>query len=847
MATDLTPKEIFPYLRQCGYGSSLLCRDYVYSFAGSVKPKIAAVGFAREHYESSNACIAVMDGGKIEENKIAENVQIHRGLGAPAILVCHKNKLLFWYFQDKKAVQKESIGFQKLDAFFAKHREDFEPDSILRAKKMGRMDKKYQLGFVDLGLMPLIEEEEGYYLSGLIERIIRQLSDKRATLDKWHFQTAFWMIGAKILQDKGVQSFRRMDIENIDSLIEKIHRHYNAQSQLKIPQVEKKNVQKVAREIVKPVSSFSHMSINSLAYVYENTLVTKATRKAFGTHATPPWLVNFIVWQLADWIEEIPQDERFILEPTCGHAPFLTAGAKLLSFLYKGREENRHDYLKNHLMGIELDSFAAEIARLSLTLADLPNRDGWQIINHDIYSGDTLKQAARNSTILLCNPPFENAKKNERNYSNILTKNKAAEILAQTLPYMPANSVFGVILPQGFLHKKNLADLRKYILDNCEIRTICNLPENVFDQAGHLSTVLLGRKKKSRKRINYITVPRNNLSNFIERYQATEETVAKETLYKAPCYSFRIPELKQVWEYCKAYGRFSDVANIGKGLEYKGKGKGLPPNSITVSPEPFKGGIKGFCSYSKNIKITELPDEVYMNLSPEVIGRPRWGTARGTPQILLNYNRVSSGPWRLKAWLDSEGHPVTSNFLVIRPIEDTLWTLNSLWAMSNSPFANAFAYCNSLERNNTTGTMRSMPVPRATNHDIAKLNELTSDYFVLSEQQEQFMSGDEGDLKEKMKRCLMKIDAEVMRLYDLPPRLERQLLDFFAGQQRKGVDFKFEEYFPENIGSYIPLWMFISDEFQNSTVENVSKWVEETRSPQVTKALDKAVKAFEGD
>ena len=87
---------------------------------------------------------------------------------------------------------------------------------------------------------------------------------------------------------------------------------------------------------------------------------------------------------------------------------------------------------------------------------------------------------------------------------------------------------------------------------------------------------------------------------------------------------------------------------------------------------------------------------------------------------MLNYARVSNAPWRLKAWIDKEGHPVTSNFIVMRPFENCIWTLNSLWALVNSPFANAFAYCNSMERNNTAGMMRSMPVPFVS-QDLSRL------------------------------------------------------------------------------------------------------------------------------
>jgi len=842
-AERLTPNKVLPHLRRCGYRGERLRQDYIYN-ANTIERQIAAAGFASKYHESYNACIGVVDGHTISDTEVNTVVQEHRGLGAPVILVCRGDSLLFWHFRDRQAVEKERIRAENLGTFFEKYQEEFKPERILRAKKMGRVNKDYQLEFVDLGLMPFIEEQEGKYLAGLVERIIEGLAGNK-TLKNWHFQAAFWLIGAKILQDKKVEGFIRLDIEDVESLMDKVRRHYDAQMLPSIPRNKINLIKKIARDIVKPVSSFSHITIDSLSYVYENSLVSKATRKALGTHATPSWLVNYIVWQLADWIEEIPQDDRFILEPACGHAPFLTAGARLLSFLYKGKEAERHDYLKNHLMGIEKDSFAGEIARLSLTLADLPNKDGWKIINGDIYDENVLKQAAEQATILFCNPPFENFKKAEKeNYHNIKTGNKAAEFLTRTLPSMRGNSVFGIILPQGFLHKKNLTGLRKYILDNYEIRTICNLPENVFAKARHLSTVLLGLKKKSKKNILYIRVNKSRFEEFKNQYLAKEGSILKQDLYSAKNYSFRITELKEVWEYCSDKSTLDDICDIGKGLEFEGKD--LPKDSITISEEPNDGFTEGFASYDKKISITELPPVVYLNLSSEVIRRPQWGAECGKSQVLLNYTRVSSGPWRLKAWIDNKGRPFTSNFLVARPKDSNICNINFTWALLNSPFANAFAYCHNMERSNSAGVMRTMPVPFGF-QDLSRLEEMVREYFALSEEQGDFMTSDEAGLKEKKKRCLLKIDAEILRLYDLPPRLEKQLLDFFAGEQRKGVDFAFDRYYPEDFGSSIPLRMFISEEFENATVDKVEKWVTDNRSPKVVQALEKAVKAFEGD
>ena len=100
------------------------------------------------------------------------------------------------------------------------------------------------------------------------------------------------------------------------------------------------------------------------------------------------------------------------------------------------------------------------------------------------------------------------------------------------------------------------------------------------------------------------------------------------------------------------------------------------------------------------------------------------------------------------------------------------------------------------------------------------------------------------DAKEA-KRRMLAIDAEVMRLYDLPPKLEWQVLNLFDGHKRKGVDFDFDRYYPEGFESWIPLHEYLSEEYQRSTPSFVKKWVEEVRSPELIKALEIAMEAFE--
>jgi len=285
---------------------------------------------------------------------------------------------------------------------------------------------------------------------------------------------------------------------------------------------------------------------------------------------------------------------------------------------------------------------------------------------------------------------------------------------------------------------------------------------------------------------------------------------------------------------------------VGRGIEYRSV-------KDSTSRTVFGEAKQGFVRFEKtikdrrgqrkkvDIKITELPDLYWMDLSDEAIANPRYGMPTGQAQMLLNYAR-SGDPWRLKALIDKEGIAITNRLLAIRPrLLD--WHLKVLWAILNSPFSNAFVFCHSMERDNLEGTIRNIPVPKYKKEAFEKINRLVSDYFALEEEKEGILGVEPN--KEQARRILLWIDAEVMRLYDLPPKMEKRVLDLFQGVQRKGVDFTFMGYYPEGFESAVPLHEYLSEEYQRSTITFADDWVEKHRSDEITGILRRAVEAFE--
>ena len=598
------------------------------------------------------------------------------------MFVCSENGLQWWKQGARAPEFLKSIPADEIDGFFQANRKDFSPEAVYRAKTWGRFQTAFQLDFVDLGLMPIVEEEVGRQLGRLIQQNVSaiknrlgwsQVPDDQAG---WLLQTVFWLVSGKILRDKQVAGFEELDLTNIEDVFRRVAKHYGTKP-ISIGSAAKSDA---LRESASAISRFSSMVLattESLGYVYENTLISKTTRTSLGTHRTPSFLVDYVLGNLRDWIEDIPINERNVFEPACGHAAFLVSAMRLLTELLpseKAIPSRRGPYLRERLHGADMDSFALELARLSLTLTDIPNPDGWDLRVEDMFAGGRLAAQAKGNTILLANPPFSNfTARQGRNppdrNANVRFVNEAAEMLWRTLPGLPEGGVFGVVLPQTLLHSSNARDLREVLVREFELREICLFPDKVFPFSDAESFVLIGRRKKTggQNLVRYRRIREREFPSFRLCYLApTTRTVPQSRFSRDPSFSLRVPELEEVWAALADNPTLASIAVLGRGLEYLGKN--LPPDSTTYSDQRFDNGQAGFVLFDHGVQLHELPRPYWMNLDPSLIRRPVSGTRVGTPQVLLNSAPAGRGPWRLKALIDRDGHPVTGNFITVRPI-----------------------------------------------------------------------------------------------------------------------------------------------------------------------------------
>lgn len=844
-SNSLTPETLRPFLEDCGYHSLLLAKNY---FLGTTEIPLAA--FAHQPADIRSACVAVVNAA----GDPAATVRAYRELGAPIFFVCCEGQMQWWHQQVETPQHLGTFALPELPNFFQEHRQDFAPHAIYRAKTRGRFESAYQLSFVDVGLMPLIEGEIGRELSALVEHVIvdirKHLKPQEMTTDmsRWLVQSAFWLLAAKILQDKNVPPFRSFDVTDIDEVFSRVAQHYGTLSDQHIHGQPAREALIAAAHTFARFSHLGHVTTEALSYVYEHTLISKATRAQLGIHNTPSYLVDYMVWRLAPWIEEMALDECHIFEPACGHAAFLVAALRLLKDLHP--ELVSGQYLRQCLHGIDIDDFAIELARLTLTLADIPNPNGWDIQQADMFASNTLARLAGKTTVLLANPPFENFVRTDRDqyarqgvtptYSN-----KTAELLHRMLSHMRPGAVFGIVIPQGLLQNKNSSNLRALMLRECEIAEICLFPDKIFTFSDMESAILLGRKLsqpgKAAGNVRYRRVREPDVERFRRSYTATTERWLPQTRFSTSTHtSLYIPELEEVWEWCQHLPPIDRFVDIGQGLQYKGKG--LPAGVHTFSPAPFPEAVRGFARMTRGLQIDGQPPETWMSIDPTVIRRPGTGTTTGVPQVLVNYAPVSRSPWRLKAIIDRAGHAVTSRFLTLRP-QTKSWPLEFLWGLCNSPLANAYVYTHTGKRDVLAGMLRAMPVPHTADADVQRIVEAVHTYFeaIAPAANEGFTPAFDPNT---VRRLLQQVDAEILRLYDLPPRLERQLLDLFTGYQRPGVPCDFSRYFPEDFEPCFPLHVYLSAAYQRSTAGALRKRYQPITDPAILAALEHAMEAF---
>lgn len=661
----------------------------------------------------------------------------------------------------------------RLSETFQRHREEWTPDVIHRAKSIGRIDFNYQRDFVDIGLIPAIEGEIHTKLDRMIQEAIADVHHiSNGQVMRLLFRGVFRLLAAKILTDRQNSRAQSWDADNVADVLSAMGDYYALGKDTQIWPARTIAMLDPIWKAFRAGFNVANISADDLAYVYESTLVTPQARAQFGTHSTPRHVSDYILDRFRLW--------EFGTQPLNVYEPFAGAGVFLGSALRQMRDglphnwsdKQRHDLLIRHIGGAEIDPFACEVAKLSLILADYPNANGWQVEERDLFAKGALSARLQGQDVILCNPPFEAFTADERRQypdAHAVDGSKAVFALATALQAKP--KMIGFVVPNTMLVDRRYREQRREVERLYGDIELVSLPDGVFN-VSQLDTALLIardlREPGTAQRLRSSAIYDADKKRFaVDRTPShtSEETRSGTATAEGNLWS---PPLQHVWSALRDFPRLRSLVHGHWGLRWHGELKKTP----RVFDVPGRDRVPGYMDSSALDQFV-LGDPRYLDAGPGAI---RWGHTYNwdVPKILANAGRLSRGYWRLAAAVDREGRHASQQLIAFWPDKDGANVdLDAVAALLNGPVINAFLAEHSFDKRFRIRTLEGAPVPK---HIPEALGDLSRAYSAAARR---------ADSKpEELAQRLAALDALTLEAYGLDTSLTRDLLAAFGTNER---------------------------------------------------------------
>ena len=325
-------------------------------------------------------------------------------------------------------------------------------------------------------------------------------------------------------------------------------------------------------QLVKSIDGIDWFSAkrDGLGDLYEGLLEKNATetKSGAGQYFTPRPLIDSIV-ALID-----PQPAETIQDPAAGTAGFLIAADAYM----KARTDDYHDLRveqqefqrRKAFIGMELVPGTRRLALMNCLLHGMEG-DAEGVV----HLGNTLGSAGTGlpkSHIILSNPPFGTAKGGggpTRDDFTFSTSNKQFAFLQHIYRHLTDGGRAAVVVPDNVLFESGIgAEIRRDLMDKCDLHTILRLPTGIFYAQGVKTNVLffdkVGKHAEGATQEVWVYDLRANMPRFGKRTPLTRGHFAEfEAAYAA---SPRIDQGEQgrfrrfTREWIRARGDSLDIA-----------------------------------------------------------------------------------------------------------------------------------------------------------------------------------------------------------------------------------------------------------------------------------------------
>lgn len=258
---------------------------------------------------------------------------------------------------------------------------------------------------------------------------------------------------------------------------------------------------KTFQSIVKELSSvsFCDCSLDSKGASFEYFVRATLKGKKLGQYFTPRELVQTmlaIVGQKKIVNSIISGTGIKILDPACGTGGFLVFlmqdTLQKITEMHKSRDINKNTFdnakksIKEDIFfGSDANDGVAASAKMNMIIAG----DGHTNIQHE----DSLSKAAKNWNIdqpdcdlILTNPPFGTSETDSLSPEDweqfAIRSGKGQHLFLQkmVLSLKPGSGEFCTVIDEGVLNNENAAPLRKWLMQQCRLKGVFNLPNETF-------------------------------------------------------------------------------------------------------------------------------------------------------------------------------------------------------------------------------------------------------------------------------------------------------------------------------------------------------------------------------
>ena len=215
---------------------------------------------------------------------------------------------------------------------------------------------------------------------------------------------------------------------------------------------------------------------------------TTSTENDLGEYFTPRNVVKTVI-NLID-----PKFKETVYDPFCGTGGFLTEAFNYIkeNNIIEGEDLKRLRY--NTLYGREITT-TARIAKMNMILHG-DGHSGIQQIN-TLTNPDYISTDGeiKKFDVIITNMPFsqtitqkisENGKTKIENlisplyYNGIAKNNGDAACVLHCLRSLKEGGRMALVVPEGFLFRKDVADVRKFLLSKAKLQSVISLPQGTF-------------------------------------------------------------------------------------------------------------------------------------------------------------------------------------------------------------------------------------------------------------------------------------------------------------------------------------------------------------------------------